>query len=213
MAKHVFSIKESIKYGWNTTLSQPIIIFYLFVAIAGTEIVKNVLFLIFSDSSEGIQSVITAVLNIISIILSIGMIRVVLQVYQKKALVFENLYQDWKLIGWYLLAAAINIAVVVAGFIVFIIPGIYIAIRLSMWPYLMLEGEKNSFEALKKSWNLTNGIVTKLLGLYLVQILLILLGVVFFLVGLFIAIPVVSLSHVYIYKKISEKQPRNVLEK
>jgi uncharacterized membrane protein len=208
MAQKTFSIKEAIRYGWKTTISQPVIILYMLIAMFSTQVVESLFGLIFPDASESIYSVVQAVMTIFSIVLSIGMIRLVLNIYEKKQIKFENLYEDWKLIGWYLLAALFNVVAVIAGLVLLIIPGIYIAVRLCMWPYFMLEGEKNSFNALKKSWNLTDGLVLKFLGFFIIQILVLLAGIIAVLVGLLVAIPVINLSLVFVYKKLTESAPK-----
>lgn len=208
MAQKTFSIKESIRYGWKKTLSQPIIILYFLIAMAGTQFVEFLFNFIFSEASESITSIVGAILTIISIVFSIGMVRVVLNVYENKALKFENLYEDWRLIGWYILGGIINGLLVILGLVLLIIPGIFVAVRLSMWPYIMLEGESNSIEAIKKSWKLTEGKVLKLIGLYLVQFLVVLLGIIALLVGVVIAMPVISLSLVFVYKKLTESAPK-----
>ncbi len=208
MAQKTFSIKESIRYGWKKTLSQPIIILYFLIAMAGTQFVEFLFNFIFSEASESITSIVGAILTIISIVFSIGMVRVVLNVYENKALKFENLYEDWRLIGWYILGGIINGLLVILGLVLLIIPGIFVAVRLSMWPYIMLEGESNSIEAIKKSWKLTEGKVLKLIGLYLVQFLVVLLGIIALLVGVVVAMPVISLSLVFVYKKLTESSSK-----
>lgn len=208
MAQKTFSIKESIRYGWKKTLSQPIIILYFLIAMAGTQFVEFLFNFIFSEASESITSIVGAILTIISIVFSIGMVRVVLNVYENKALKFENLYEDWRLIGWYILGGIINGLLVILGLVLLIIPGIFVAVRLSMWPYIMLEGESNSIEAIKKSWKLTEGKVLKLVGLYLVQFLVVLLGIIALLVGVVVAMPVISLSLVFVYKKLTESSSK-----
>jgi uncharacterized membrane protein len=213
MARKTFSIKQAIRYGWKTTLSQPIIILYFFIAMFGPQIVEFLFNFIFPEASESIASIFSTVMTILSIVLSIGMVRLALRIYEKKTLKVENLYEDWKLIGWYLLAGLLNGLAVILGLILLIIPGIYVGLRLSLWPYFMLEGEKNSIDALKKSWKASEGYSLKLLGFYLVQLLVVILGVLTLVLGVFVAIPVINLALVSVYKKISLSQPQKVLEK
>lgn len=205
MAKKSFSIKESIQYVWKTVWNQPNIILYLLIAVASPQIISFLFDHIFSDASDIATSIFRAAITILSMVFSIGMIRIALNVYEKKALKFENLYQDWRLLGWYLLAGLLNAVVVCIGLILLIIPGIHAALRLSLWPYIMVEGEKGPVKALKKSWAITKGVTLKLLGFYFVQGLLMILGIMALGVGLIIALPVISLAQVYIYKKIASK--------
>ena len=64
----------------------------------------------------------------------------------------------------YLAMFVINMAIVLMGLTLLIIPGIYIALRLSFAPFeLLLEGLK-PIDSLRSSWKLTKGHVGQILG-------------------------------------------------
>lgn len=203
MASKSFSIKESISFGWETVKKQPVIILYVLVASAGSQLLDGLLSSMFRDAGDGFTGFIGLVTTLLSFVLSLGLLRVLLNVYAKKKIAPQNLYEDWRIVGWFILASLLNVVLVIAGLILLIIPGIYVAIRLSMWQYIMIEGEHNPVDAMKKSWKLTEGQVWQLFLLYLTQFALMILGLLALVIGLFVAIPVISLASVYVYKQLS----------
>lgn len=90
------------------------------------------------------------------------------------------------------------------GLIFLIIPGIHIALRLMFIPAFIVDKSQSFDEALKSSWNLTKGFTIKLFLWSLLAALVCLIGLLALIVGLFVAIPVISLSLAYIYLKLSD---------
>lgn len=202
-----FSIGEAISYGWNTVKKQPKVIVYILVAVLGAQFINWVLSFVLGDSAQDrfIIILIAIITMVVSLVFSLGMVRILFNIYDNKPLKFENLYQDWKLVGRYLISSILGGLAILAGFILLIIPGIIFTIRLSFLPFVMLDGETHPIEALKKSWYITKGHTLKLLVFYIVQVLILMLGLLAFILGVFIAIPVIYLANVFIYKKLTEK--------
>lgn len=201
-----FSISEAIGYGWRTVKKQPIVIVYLLITTLGAQVGNSLLSGLFGvgDSAQSgiVATLISAITFVATLVLSLGMIRVLFNVYDKKTLKWENLYQDWRLVGWYFIASFLMVLAIVGGIILFIIPGIIISIRLSFLPFVMVDGEHDPIKALKKSWKITKGNGMKLFLFYFVQVFVVLLGVLALVLGVFVAIPVIYLANVFVYKKL-----------
>ena len=90
------------------------------------------------------------------------------------------------------------------GLILFVIPGIYLAIRFSFFDFALVEEESGPISALKRSWNLTKGY-----GWSLLLFMAILLPIAFFLMtglaplGLLICTPFMYLTRADVYDQIS----------
>jgi uncharacterized membrane protein len=92
---------------------------------------------------------------------------------------------------------------VMVGLIFLIIPGLYIAFRLQFFNLVLLEQDEPNFsEALKSSWEMTRGYVIDLLGIAIISAFIVMAGILALFVGIFIAIPVVSLMGVLVYRKL-----------
>lgn len=94
----------------------------------------------------------------------------------------------------------------ILGLLLFVFPGIYFLTKYWFAPYIYVDKRKGVFESFIESAKLTEGIKTKLFLLGLLQMIIVLAGALAFLVGLFIAIPMNTLSDLYIYRKLTAKK-------
>jgi uncharacterized membrane protein len=86
-----------------------------------------------------------------------------------------------------------------------VIPGLIAAVGLSQAFYVLQDRpELGAIEALKESWRLvwSQGHFWKVVGLGLLSLFVILLGVLAFGIGLFFAIPVVSVAGAGLYEEL-----------
>jgi uncharacterized membrane protein len=101
---------------------------------------------------------------------------------------------------WQYFLASIAVGLmVVAGFILLIIPGVYIALRFMFVPYLVVDRRMKVGAALKESSRMTEGRKWQLLGLVLLLVLINIAGALLLLVGLLVTMPVttIALAHAY----------------
>jgi uncharacterized membrane protein len=92
------------------------------------------------------------------------------------------------------------------GFIFLVIPGIYFALRLQYFNVVLIEQESPDFwAAIETSWKMTEGHVFGLLGVSLLSILVVIAGLLALFVGLFVAIPVVFLMNVLVYRQLQTR--------
>ena len=103
----------------------------------------------------------------------------------------------------YVLASVIYAIAICVGAILFILPGIYVAVRLQYYTMFILEEDANPIQALQRSWKLTREQTWPLLLVNLSMIGLALIGMLLLFVGLFVAIPVIYGMYVIIYRNLS----------
>ena len=98
--------------------------------------------------------------------------------------------------------------VIMLGFVLCIIPGIWVASRLCMTQMILIEDENiGVIDAIKKSWTLTDNYSLKLIGLAFVGILLIILGYICCCVGWLITMTIFFFMIVIFYVKLTNLQP------
>lgn len=105
--------------------------------------------------------------------------------------VADDLSKGVRLFVIFLLANILTGLATFAGFILFIIPGLYIACRLILVPIIIADqGERNPLEALKNSWAITksNGFSILLLILIIAIVGVITVGVVQMIVGVIVGL-------------------------
>ena len=100
--------------------------------------------------------------------------------------------------------------VVLAGFLFFIIPGIYLALRLQFFQAFIIEENAGIIESLHKSWEITKGQVLPLFILALVMIGILILGCILFGIGIFVAVPLIYMMYGYVFRKLNT--PLQILE-
>ncbi|MDD5040494.1 MAG: glycerophosphoryl diester phosphodiesterase membrane domain-containing protein [Patescibacteria group bacterium] len=117
--------------------------------------------------------------------------------------VFTQFTQYWRVLG-----ATIVVCIIVAlGFIALVIPGIYLALRFMFTVPLIIDKKLDIGEAMKQSTAMTDGIKWSLFGFGLTALGVIILGAICLGVGIFVAMPVVWLAFVYLYKTLHGVQP------
>lgn len=123
---------------------------------------------------------------------------------------FSAYGQQTKNIITYFLASLITGFVVLAGFLFFIIPGIYLALRLQFFQAFIIEENAGIIESLHKSWEITRGQVLPLFMLALVMIGIMILGCILFGIGIFVAVPLIYMMYGYVFRKLNT--PLQILE-
>lgn len=197
-----FSSKEAVRFGWETTKKN----FWFLVGI--TAVMGLIQFIPgFLESYLRDQEALLGVINIIgyvvSLVLSLGLIKIVLAFYDKRKPQFSELFAfDPKLILRYFLATLLYSLIVLLGFILLIIPGVYLSIKYGFYPYLIVDKNMGVFESFSKSGEIAKGNIWNLFVFGLLLMLIAIVGIVALLVGLLVALPVISLAEVYVYRKL-----------
>lgn len=150
---------------------------------------------------------------LVSIVLRMGYLNLTLDaarnknVYYKTILNQVSLKKAWR----YLKAHALVFLMVFLGCLFFIFPGIILALKYSMVPFVLVDLDKTPSEAMKMSQKLTKGVRLKLLGFWFVSGLVMILGILAFGVGVLPASIVVSLAYAYVYNKLLEQSEPEVV--
>ena len=122
--------------------------------------------------------------------LQLGLCFFFLNLVKGKETRFEFLFEGFKPLVTVLLAYTIITVLTVVGLILLIVPGIVVALGFSMTYYIIAEDPEISFQtALEQSWKLNDGYKMELLELNLRFIPWYLLGLLCFIVGVFVVVP------------------------
>lgn len=195
-----FSIGEAYRFGWQTTKAN-------FGFVLGFMIVGWILQSVPNYASEVVKdstllSILFMIISwVISMIVGIGFVKTGLRFCNDEKGEFSDLYAHWNLFWPFLGMTLLNALAVMGGFLLLIVPGIILAIRLQFGPYLVVDKGAGPLESLKQSFALTKGFTVKLLLFGLVGFLINLAGMLCLFVGLLVSIPVTWLAAVYVYKK------------
>ncbi len=89
------------------------------------------------------------------------------------------------------------------GIILLIVPGVVLAAGWSLASFLVVDAEESPIEAMKASWELTQGHKMKIFLFGLASFLLFILGACACYIGMFAAIPVVVVAFAEVYRRIT----------
>lgn len=138
---------------------------------------------------------------------SLGIAYFSLSVIQNEAPHFYQLFHGFHFFGKSFLAHLCYAILVLVGIVLFIIPGIIVALGFSMTFYIMADRPELSFsECLYESWQLTSGYRLKILGLSLRFFPWYILGVLCLGVGVLLVMPWHYASFARLYKELKARK-------
>ncbi len=194
----MFSIKDSIKYGWekfkvNVELSLLTTLLMLAVgSLAGEGRFHFGTFLL------GLAIVVFA------IIIRIGYTKIFLRIHDGETPKFVEIFQEYRTFWRYLGVSILMPLAVLGGLILLIIPGIIWAVRFSFSFYIVVDTKMGPIVSMKESYAITKGKFWKLLLFWIVIGLVNLLGLIFLGIGLLVSVPITTLASVYVYRELSK---------
>jgi uncharacterized membrane protein len=117
----------------------------------------------------------------------------------------QDMFFAYQSFGNILVANILVFLIVMAGFIMLIVPGIIFACKLAFVPYLVMDEKMDAAEAIRKSWNMTKGYSWTIFLMGILSFFVGIGGLICFIVGIFPAVIWISLAFACIYWVVSIK--------
>ncbi len=202
-----FSIKESIKVNWEVVKAN-------FWFVVGTTFVYS-LFNMGLESGRGehdwafngLTLVFIILLGIcfwvVGIIVQIGYTKIYLKLHEGIRPEFKELFTHHEPFWRYLGSVVLYCLRILLGLIFLIVPGIIWAIKFQFMPLLVIDKGMDPVEAMRESALMTEGHKWHLLKFGAVIAVINLLGLLCFVVGLLVTVPLTTLAYIHIYRKLS----------
>jgi len=127
-----------------------------------------------------------------------------LQSARKKDPQFEEILSGFKKYLIVILSHLLVIGITGIGFVLLIIPGIYMICKLVFVPYLVMEKSVDPIQAVKLSYYLTKGYFWTILGMGILSFLILILGLICLFVGVFVSIIWIHSAFAVLYKAVEE---------
>ena len=102
----------------------------------------------------------------------------------------------------FLIACIIYLVITSIGFAFFIFPGIYLCLRLQFFLASMVDEDAGMITSFKRSWNITKGQVFQLFAMMLIQLLMFFAGLIALFIGIFVAIPHITMLYGITFRKL-----------
>jgi membrane-anchored glycerophosphoryl diester phosphodiesterase (GDPDase) len=139
--------------------------------------------------------------------LEYGIAHTFLRAARGKKLKVKDMFQSFRNYWNVVLANILIAAIVGAGMVFFIIPGIYFACKFAFVPYLVVEGKMEVIEAVKESWRLTRGHAFTVFLIGVVAIFVALGGLLLVGVGVILSVIWIRLASASLYYAVSLGEP------
>lgn len=186
-------IGKAFRYGWDTLKKD----FWYFIGI-------SVLYMVITgypssrdaDGGWGILGL------FIGAWLMGGLYRIVLDYVAGKKQEFTTLFTQFKQFWRILLGQLLVMLIVVGGLILLIVPGIYWAIKYQFTILLIVDKDMQIMEALRASGEMTKGLTGQFFLFGIVTIGVGILGLICLGIGIFVALPVIWLAWVWVYRSL-----------
>ncbi|MEW4451702.1 hypothetical protein AB1L30_03355 [Bremerella sp. JC817] len=96
-------------------------------------------------------------------------------------------------------AGFVKVILIMLGFVLLVVPGIYLAIKFAFVEYLVIDRKLSTLDSLKESWHMTNGHELTLLVNMLLSILIFIGGMLLCLVGVVFSIMWISAAYAVLF--------------
>lgn len=204
-----FTISEVFDTSWKKAKSQIWVLAGLLIGYLILSFTLSIFAIPAQNSKVGLVAV-NLVNVVISIVFTLGYMKNLFQTLDGIEPQFSAYGQQSRKIVTYFFASLLMSVIVVIGLFLFILPGIYLAIRLQFYQAFIVEEDAGILDSLKRSWKITEGQVLPLLLLVLAMCGIILIGIILFMVGVLFAIPVAYMMYCEAFRKLNT--PLQVIE-
>jgi uncharacterized membrane protein len=141
----------------------------------------------------------------LSLIISLGAKKITLDLVDGKSAQLGDLFSQSKLFWKFLLATVVYAVAIVVGFLLLIIPGVYLSLKYGFFGYVLVDHpELSAMESLSESARLTEGIKWQLFVFSLALIGINILGAIVFGIGLLYTLPVSIMAYTALYRSLTK---------
>jgi len=202
MSEKNFTIGEAIGSGWGAAkrnLGYFVIAAIILVVLFGV-LDRTAAFL---TERHAVLSVVVGLSSgVLNLLVQIGFVRIALKCCDNVPPRAGDFFNSIPVMIKYFFASLLYCLIILCGLILLIVPGIVWAVKFQFYPYFIMEKGLGPVAALKMSSRIVDGSKWYLFLFDLVSMGVILVGVLAFLVGLVVAIPVVMVGTAFVYRKL-----------
>lgn len=191
------SIRAALSAAWEHFERRGWYLFGLTAAVVGIALLAS------GDAAAGA----------LAFILFGGYIALLLKHARQEHVVFDDLFEVFdKRWIYFAFGSLIKGGLIFLGLLLFIVPGVYLAVRWMFSELYIIDHGMRPLEALKASSALTAGYRWKLLLYMFTAVVLSLVSILFLVVGLFVAMAVLNLATIMLFWKLQELQYHKSLQ-
>lgn len=201
-----FSIEAALRFGWERTKKYFLTLIVIGIAVFIISAIPSMI--AGWARHNGLVALLGQLVGmVLQILVSIAVTKAVLLIHDDRKPTVDAVIPSGEVVVNYIIGSLIYGAIVVAGFILLIVPGIIWGIKYKMYSYLIIDKGMGAMDAIKKSGEITMGNKWYLFLFGIVSAIVCILGALALGIGLLVAIPVVTIAHAYIYRILLHAKP------
>jgi uncharacterized membrane protein len=202
-------VRETIDTGWNVFKDSIGLAIGVMVA---TSLIPSAIqwfaeLATIGDDEPG--PLVWVAIAIVEITLELGAVNVFLKLRDRQPAEFADLFNVFPRVPVFFIAVLIAFFAILFGFIMLIIPGIIVALRLQFIPYIVLDEDIGPLDAVQRSWNLTRGFTFDLFLYGLLLLGINILGIMALGIGVFVSAPVTGIATADMYRFLRHAEAAN----
>lgn len=198
----IFSIRESIRFGWEKTRTHSGLVFKVVITLFAIQFGSSIASKVLEGTLEGVFA--TLLFTIVGVVVGAGFANVALKLSKSQHTDYADIIPPLGIVWEYAVATLLVVLIILGGFILLIIPAFYFALRYMFVNFAVLEGEGIT-GSLRASAKMTLGVKWKLLKFGIVMIGVNILGALAFMIGLLVTIPVTLIASAYVYDILKKR--------
>ena len=196
-------LSDILKAAWKGLLSQ---IWLLAGLLIGFTIIFSLLLLFAVPAKGETLSISHIIVLFVCLLLGglflLGYLRNCMQTLDNEEPQFSAYGQVARKFFSFLLAHILFVAITTIGLALFILPGVYLYLRLQFFFASIVDEEAGLITSFKRSWTITKGHTLQLFVVMLFQLLAGLIGAILLGVGIFAAFPFIALLYARTFRKL-----------
>lgn len=174
-------------------------------------VVPQVYFFLYAPKDPTVgEQIFSIIALLVQLFIALGFIKIMLYLVDKeRAVDIQDLVNNGRIFFSYVVAYFMFMIAFALGFMLFIVPGIYLYIRLQFYPYYIIEHGDPSYIALQKSWFATKNLELELFLFGVCVVFINLLGVLCLGLGVIFTYPLTTMATAIVYKGL-EAEEKNI---
>lgn len=200
-----FKISEVLSTSWKATKEQ---IWILAGVLIGYIIIASIIFLVSLPMTKSVsgQIIVNLIGLVVGTLFGLGYLKNLFQALDGIEPQFSAYGTQARKFFTYLITNILFSIIVLIGTVFFIIPGIYLLIRLQFCYAFIIEEDAGIIESMQRSWEITKSETMPLFLLGVVAMLIVLIGCLLLGIGIFVAIPLTSIMYCYVFRKLNTRK-------
>lgn len=197
-------IGESMTWAWDRFRENVVLL-------VGAQIVVLVLPTFIETMGRAVldngflEWIVSVVSTLVTLALQLGITNLALRIHDGKPVEFTHLFDTVPLALWFMLANILMFIVVGMGLLLFVIPGIIIAIRLFFIAFVMVDENANALDAFQRSWDVTRGYAFDVFLFVLLVFVINFFGLLLLGVGFLVTAPLTTLAAAYVFRTLKDR--------